>query len=324
MPVLFVSLIVPCRNEAQYIEACLRSIATNDYPHGSMEILVIDGLSTDNTRHIIQRLAQEFTYLKLIENPKKIIPVAMNIGIRAARGEVIMKMDAHSTYPLDYISKCVRALQKYNADNVGGVVHTLPGANTVVARTIAKCLVHPMGVGNSPFRRKPASKEPREVDTVAFGCYKKAVFQRIGLYNENLVRSSDMELNLRLKRAGGKIILVPDIVVDYYADPTLLRFLRHNFSDGVWATYPVRYTKRLLRPRHLAPVLLLLSFFLFPPLVLGYLGLLLVVSFPVAISSGDPRYFFLMPLTFVIRHLAYGLGSLIGIIKIVSKGNENQ
>lgn len=317
MSVLFVSLIVPCKNEAQYIEACLRSIATNDYPYDSMEILVIDGLSTDNTRYIIQRLAQEFPYLKLIDNPQKIIPVAMNIGIRAAKGEVIMKMDAHTTYAPNYISTCVQALEKYKADNVGGVLATLPSADTPVARAIAKCLSHPFGVGDSPFRRKPVSKEPREVDTVAFGCYKKEVFQRIGLYNENLVRSSDMELNRRLKKTGGKILLVPEAVGYYYADPTLKAFIRHNFSDGVWATYPLRFTRTLFRARHMLPAFFLISVLVLPVVLGGYFLLSLVFALQVAITSRDQRYFFLMPLTFAIRHFAYGLGSLVGIFRIV-------
>lgn len=316
---LVVSVIIPCRNEERYIEKCLLSILENDYPKDQLEVLVVNGMSTDRTRKIVEEFVCQYPYMKLLDNPKKIIPCAMNIGIRESRGEVIMKMDAHATYPRDYISKCVRALQEYGADNVGGVVRAMPGASTAVARAIAECLSHSFGVGTSPFRRARAFKVPRKVDTVAFGCYNRAIFEKIGLYNENLVRSSDMELNCRLRRANGKILLVSDMVVDYYVDPDLRSFIKHTWSDGIWATYPFRFTKRLLRPRHLVPLGWLMLLISFPPLIVLYGAGILTSAMEIAWRKRDPRYLFWMPLVFAIRHVVYGFGSLLGLVRVVSQ-----
>ncbi|MBI3334999.1 MAG: glycosyltransferase family 2 protein [Candidatus Portnoybacteria bacterium] len=219
-----VSIIIPCRNEENYIAQCLDSLAAQNYPKERLEVLVVDGLSEDGTRNKVKPYTKRYPFIKLLDNSSRIIPVAMNIGIKNAKGDVIMKMDAHASYPKDYVSKCVNALRQYDADNAGGMLITKPGGDTLQARAIALCLSHWFGVGSSPFRRQSQSKKPREVDTVAFGCYKKEVFKKIGLYNEHLERSSDMELNIRLKKAGGKILLVPDITAYYYADSTFTQF----------------------------------------------------------------------------------------------------
>lgn len=326
----YVSVIVPCRNEKAFIKKCLLSIVKNDYPHDRLEILVVDGMSEDGTRDIIDTYVKRYPFISRIDNEKKIIPCGMNLGIAHAKGNIFIKMDAHSTYEKNYISRCVSYLQTYNVDNVGGIVVPRPGDNSLRARAIALSLSHPFGVGTSPFRRMVSSIEPRLVDTVAFGCYKREVFKRIGPYNESLIRSSDMELNLRLSRAGGKILLVPDIIAHYYADTTLHSFWKHNVSDGIWAVLPTRYTKTPLSFRHYMPLglisilllLLVLSFahaLLFSILIsilILYFGVGIIVALSVAIREKDIRYVFFMPVVFAIRHFAYGLGSLWGLVKL--------
>lgn len=326
-----VSAIIPCRNEDRYIKTCLDSLAAQTYPREKMEILVVDGMSGDNTRQIVRAYEEGHSYVKMLDNPRRIIPVAMNIGIKNAKGDVVMKMDAHASYPKEYVSKCVRALRQYGADNVGGILITKPGRDTLQAHAIALCLSHWFGVGSSPFRRESNLKNPREVDTVAFGCYKREVFDKIGLYNENLVRSSDMELNIRLKNAGGKILLVPNITAYYYADPTLAAFWNHNVRDGIWATYPLKFTPHLLRPRHLIPfvfvsfllLLLFLSlffrslFYLLFIFLAAYLIILLIASSFIATREKDMRYLLIMPIAFAVRHFGYGIGSLIGVGKLL-------
>ncbi|PJA62153.1 MAG: glycosyl transferase [bacterium (Candidatus Ratteibacteria) CG_4_9_14_3_um_filter_41_21] len=288
----FVSIIIPCRNEEKFIGKCLDSIIAQDYPKDRLEVLVVDGMSEDGTREIVERytdmslrarslachceqseaisardklrnlgiatsLPALAMTLKLLDNPKKVTPCALNIGIKNAKGEIILWMSAHSRYEKDYISKCVKYLKEYDADNVGGVMITLPRDNAFIGKAIATVLSHPFGVGNSVFRT--GAKEPKWVDTVFGGCYKKEVFDKIGLFNESLVRSQDMEFNLRLKKTGGKILLAPDIVSYYYPKSNLKDFFIHNFEDGSWVTYPLKFGIKAFSWRHLIPLFFILG-----------------------------------------------------------------
>lgn len=327
----FVSAIVPCRNEEKFISSCLESIVNNDYPKEKLEVLVVDGMSEDKTREIVGRYVEQRPLLRIIENPQEITPSAMNIGIKNSKGEIIIKMDAHSLYPKDYIQKCVKHLVESGAQNVGGILKTMPAKNTTVARAIAITLSHFFGAGSSWFRI--GSEEPREVDTVAFGCYWKKTLEKIGLYNEKLAKIEDLELNRRLRNSGGKIMLFPDIQAIYYPSSESLKdFFRHNFTDGIWTTYHVKFASFLVSIRHLIPlgfVLgLALSFILgifsrffggiFWLIIFTYSAVNIYFSFRVAVEERDLRLFFLMPLAFACRHFGYGLGSIFGIIKLIT------
>jgi GT2 family glycosyltransferase len=257
----------------------------------------------------------------------------MNVGIREARADIVMKMDAHSTYDAKYVVQCISHMIAYDADAVGGVLVTLPRDPTTIGRAIALTLSHPFGAGNSYFRI--GSSRPRWADAAAFGCYKKAWLNRIGLYNENLVRSSDADLNTRLRHAGGRILLVPTAVGYYYAESDLRRFWRRNIVDGIWATFPLRYGRRVFSVRHLTPGIFLLylscsaAFALLSPrirsMLLSTLALYgtvgLVSGAQIAVRERDAR---MLPLVFFIsgmRHVAYGIGSLIGIAKALAGGD---
>ena len=192
-----VSIIIPCRNEEKFIGKCLDSIIAQNYPQDKLEVLVVDGRSTDGTKEIVEEYAQKYPFIKVLDNPRKIAPTALNVGIKGAKNEIIIRMDAHNVYEKSYVSKCIKYLRESNVDNVGGIWVTLPGDNTIIARSIALALSHPFGVGNSYFRI--GSKKPRLVDTIPFGCYRKEVFKEVGLFNENLIRNQDIELNLRIK-----------------------------------------------------------------------------------------------------------------------------
>ena len=308
-----VSIIIPCRDEEKFVSQCLASIIANDYPKDKLEVLVIDGMSEDGTRKIIEEYIRQYPYIKLLENPQKYTPFALNIGIKQAKGEIIMRMDAHAIYEKDYISKCLRYLDEYKADNVGGIWITVPRDNTFIGKAIALVLSHPFGAGNA-YYRIGYSKEPRWVDTVPFGCYRKEIFKKIGFYNENLVRSQDMEFNLRLKKSGGKILLVPDIVSYYYPKSNLKEFFFHNFEDGIWAIYPLKFMKTPLRLRHYIPLIFVLTL---PLNIWFYIPLSLFFSLQIAFREKDLRLFFLMPLVFAARHIGYGLGSVVGLIKLL-------
>lgn len=352
-----ISIIIPCRNEEKFIKKCLNSILEQKYPKNNLEILVVDGMSEDKTRKIVKEYSKKYFFnelprskligyhkdiirsklqeikplkiIKLLDNPKKFTSFAFNIGIKSSKGEIIMMAGAHSIYEKNYISKCAKYLKKYNTDNVGGVMKILPRKNSLTAKTIAICLSHPFGIGDSQFRQK--LKKPKWADTVFGGCYKKEVFDKIGLFNENLFRSQDMEFNLRLKRAGGKILLCPDIISYYYARSTLKEFIKHNFSNGVWATYPLKFVKIPLSLRHYIPCIFVVSIMiavilsLFYPLflfLLGsifflYAGINLLASLQIAIKQKNPLYLFTMPLIFATLHISYGIGSVVGLIKIL-------
>jgi glycosyltransferase involved in cell wall biosynthesis len=163
-----VSVVLPCRNEAAYLGPCLDSILESRYPAGRLEILVVDGASDDGTREIAREYAERHPGVRVLDNPARIVPAALNIGIRAATGEVIARMDAHAVYPRDYLPRLVEALLESGADNVGGVLVTLPADQTPGARANAVALAHPLGVGNSYFRVGTAAR--RWVDTVPYGC----------------------------------------------------------------------------------------------------------------------------------------------------------
>ncbi|MGB9743313.1 MAG: glycosyltransferase family 2 protein [Minisyncoccales bacterium] len=328
-----VSIIIPCRNEEKFIGKCLESIIKQDYPKEKMEVLVVDGMSEDKTRERIEefKIKNLKLKIKILDNPNKFTPFGLNIGVKNAKGEIIIRMDAHATYEKNYISKCVKYLNEYNADNVGGVMKTLPRENTLFGRAVALALSSSFGVGKSTFRK--GSKKPKWVDTVFGGCYKREVFDKIGLFNENLLKGQDMEFNLRLKKAGGKILLHPEIVSYYYARSKLnLSFCRFYFGEGFWAVYPAKFVgKSFIFLWRLIPfafvssliITAILSFFspffkwLFIFIVSFYFLANLYFSFLIAIKEKDFRYFFVLPLIFALIHISYGFGSIYGFFKLL-------
>jgi hypothetical protein len=233
-------------------------VLASDYPAERLEILVVDGMSGDGTRAIVDGYAARCPALRVLDNPATITPAALNRGIGEARGEWVVRVDAHARLAPDYISQCVAWAESSGADNVGGRMRTLPRGSGLLAEAIAAALGHPFGVGNSAFRTSVA--EPRWVDTVFGGCYRRETLARVGEFNERLPRGQDLEFNLRLKRAGGRTLLVPSICCDYFARCDLRSFLRHNWTNGVWAIRPFAASEIVpVRPRHLVPLGLVLA-----------------------------------------------------------------
>jgi len=305
-------------------------VIAQTYPKEKMEVLVVDGKSEDASATIVLSYAQRYPFIRLVENPKKVTPAAMNIGIENARGDIIIILGAHAVYPPDYAEKCVSYLEKYGADNVGGIRKAMPAKDTKTANAIALSFSSFFGVGNA--RYQTGTKEPRSVDTVFGGCYRKEIFKKIGLFNENLVRSQDMELNIRLARAGGKIILVPDLVVSYFPKSTLKDFFVHNVKDGVWAILPLKYGVSL-KLRHFAPLLFVTTLLVpavlalwYPPAIFValaalvlYLSTMSIVSFAITLRVQHPVLFPFLIAAFAVRHFGYGIGSLVGVVKLVTR-----
>jgi glycosyltransferase involved in cell wall biosynthesis len=321
-----VSIVVPCRNERRYIADCLDSIRLNDYAADSVEVLVVDGASDDGTRDVLREYAERWPSVQWLDNPTGTTPKALNIGIRAARGDIVMRMDAHCNYPRDYISALVRWLDQSGADNVGGVCRTLPGSNSPTARAIAVALSHPFGVGNSHFRI--GTTTPRWVDTVPFGCYRRRVFERIGLFDEELVRNQDDEFNQRLLKNGGRILLVPDVTVDYYARDSIAKVARMYYQYGYFKPLVAKKLGRIGTLRQVIPAAFVLS--LIVSILLGiwlalarllFAGILGVYVMAVLIASMSMiprtglRTATLLALIFPVVHLSYAWGSIHGMVR---------
>jgi glycosyltransferase involved in cell wall biosynthesis len=324
----FVSVIVPCRNEERHIARSLESILANDYPPERREILVVDGMSEDRTREIVQGYAARYEQVRVVNNPQGDIPAAMNTGICNARGETILKMDAHSTYQSSHIRRCVEYQEKYGAENVGGVWKMVPGSDTAMARAIVLGMAHRFGSGNAKI--KVGASQPTWSDSAAFGCFKKELFSRIGLFDERLKGGSDMDMNIRIRAAGGRVLLVPEIVVNYGADANLKKFWKHNFADGVWTSYVIKFGRKASSWRHWVPAAFVLSllvsfslsavwpFFLWVGLVIAgiYVATTLGVSAQIAIRERDLKQLLPLPAVFATRHIAHGLGALFGLMLV--------
>ncbi len=255
-----ISIIIPILNEEKYISKCLDSIVKSDFDKNEMEVLLVDGGSDDKTVKIIKKYQAKYPFFKFLHNPKKIVPVAMNIGIKNAKGEYIIRLDAHASYPQNYFSKLIKYHKELNADNVGGIIITEIKNKNSTSNAIKNVLSDRFGVG-SDFRS--GVSEIKEVDTVPFGCYKKEIFDKVGYYDERLVRNQDIELNKRLKRNGGKIYLVPEISCTYYAREDIKALAKNNFNNGKWNILTAYYTKNLdsLSLRHFIPLIFVLLFF---------------------------------------------------------------
>lgn len=319
----FLSVLIPCRNEVRSLGRCLASVMASDYPEDRMEVLVVDGESTDGTRDVLAHWVHSDARIRMLDNPRRTTPAALNCGISAARGDVIARLDAHAALAPTYLSRAVEYLQTTGADQVGGVMETRAQGEGPWAGAVIAALTHPFGVGGSRFRtsRPEPGEEPRWVDTVFCGCWRREVFQRIGGFNERLERGQDMEFNQRLRRAGGRILLAPELVVVYFARAELGAFWKHNWSNGVWAVLPLAYASGApVRARHLAPLTLVLTVLVAPWTLLVYAAASLVASAQVAWRERSWRYLVQMPVAFASLHLPYGAGSLWGMARLAGAG----
>ncbi len=326
----FVSVIMPIRNEASFIERAITSILDNDYPAEKVEILVVDGMSDDGTRQMVERLSEGDGRVRTLDNPKRIVPAAMNIGIKAARGDLFIRVDGHAEIPADFITKSVECLREHpDAWVVGGCIETI--AHDYTGRAIASAMRSPVGVGNSRFR---LGDYEGWVDTLAFGTHHKWIVEKIGYFDEELVRNQDDEFNLRITLAGGKIWMSRSIQSTYFSRGSLRKLWRQYFQYGFWRIRTLQKHKRPAAFRQLVPLLLVLSMLLLVLAGLLWRGLWILLAveaglYLLGLAAGALdvgrrsgwRFAPIAPLVLVILHFAYGLGSLWGGIRFcVLKG----
>ena len=320
-----VSVIIPCRNEEKYIEKCITSILHQDCEKENVEFIFVDGMSSDETRNIIAGYSSQHQNISLIDNPKFFVPYALNEGIRNASGDIIIRLDAHSSYSSNYISTLSKKLIDLNADNVGCVCNTDVLNKTPKTLAIKEVLSSPFGVGNSSFRT--GVEKVVEADTVPFGCYRRNVFDRFGYYNTKLIRNQDIELNKRIKAAGGKIYLIPEALCTYYARETFSAIAQNNYRNGLWNLLTVKITKNFssLSLRHFIPLLFLLSLVLptltaifYTPVAyislvsfVLYIFVMLVISVKLAVTKKQSFIYVLW--AFFVLHFSYATGTFVGI-----------
>jgi len=321
----FVSVVIPIHNEEKFIAQCLQSVIYQDYPTGSMEILVVDGRSEDRSREIAAEFGCRYPMIKLLDNPKLSAPAGLNLGIKEAKGDIIVRVDGHCVLEPDYVAQCVRCLRETGADNVGGLMKAV-GQN-YVEQVIALAISSFFGSGGSKFHY---SLKGQYVDTVYLGAFRRSVFDKVGFFNERLVRNQDYELNYRLRAAGGKVFLSPAIKSSYYGRSTLRDLWRQYLQYGFWKLEMLQMHPRSVQLRHLVAPLFVFSLFaiglmgliynpfliLFLSTISSYLLISLLASLLIAYRKGW-RYFPLLPVAFGVMHFGWGLGFLWRLARAV-------
>ncbi len=326
------SVICPIYNEEKHIESCILSIVAQDFPKDDLEVLFVDGKSNDRTREIITKYTSKYPYIRLLDNPKQIVPTGLNIGIRAAKGDIILRLDAHCKYPSNYFSLLVNKLRTTDADNVGGICRTLPAEDTPVCRSIAYAMSSPFGMGNSHFRI--GTNREMWVDTVPFGCFRREIFEQIGYFDEELIRNQDDEFNGRIIQNGGKILLLPQVVVDYFARNSIRKTAKMFYQYGLFKPLVNKKLRKPTTIRQFFPPLFvagiffggLLSIF-FPILRWIYFSVLAIyillgIFFGLHCTRQLPDIL-LMPAVYAIIHLSYGLGYWVGSGKSILNRSAN-
>jgi succinoglycan biosynthesis protein ExoA len=320
---VLISVVVPCRNEARSIEACVTSILGQQAPAGEFEIIVVDAMSEDGTRDILGRLQKRDSRLRVIDNPQRVTPAGMNAGILQSRGRYIAIMGAHNRYANDYLCRSIEILQRTGADNVGGAM--VAEGRTRIQRAIAAVHHNPFSSGNARWH---SLNYEGWADTVFGGVYRRDVFDRIGLFDEELARNQDDELNLRLIRAGGRIYQSPHIKSWYFPRRSLRELFEQYLQYGYWKVRVIQKHKIPASIRHLIPGVFVTSMLFLPLLALTgsstamwmWLAILAIYAISVlaasigAAASSDWTLLPLFPVVFPCYHFAYGFGFMRGVL----------
>lgn len=329
----FVSILIPVRNEKAYIHRCLEAVLAQDYPSELVDIWIAGGMSSDGTREILTDYTKQYPNIFLMDNPGRIVPTGLNLLIPRAQGEILIRVDGHCLIAKDYVSNCVRHLQEDGVDGVGGPMHTI--GEDFVSEAIALAMSSKFGVGNSSFRTE--SGRTKMADTVPFPAYTRAIIERVGLYDEELVRNQDDEYNYRIREAGGKILLAEDVRSDYYSRGSLKRLWKQYFQYGFWKVRVLQKHPRQMSLRQFLPLAFVLSLILILLLALvvpwGWvllvtiLGLYLMTNLAASLAIAKKhgwRFLKLLPLTFAIIHLSYGTGFLSGLFRFLDRWKDKK
>ena len=317
-----VTVAIPCLDEEAYIEACIRAVQAQDWPHDRLEVLVADGMSVDATREILGRLAAADERIRLIDNPGRIQAAGLNECIRLARGDVIVRMDVHADYAPDFVQKCVAELERTGADNVGGAAR--PKAKTFFQRCVSAALRSPLGIGGSKYRQ---SEEEGFVESVWPGAFNRSVFERVGLFDPNAITNEDAELNQRILDAGGRVYRSRDIVSHYYPRESMRSLARQYFRYGQGRARTLLKHGKLLSLRPALPFLGLVgeaAVLVAMPWQIGGLSLAAyaLATGAEAVRVGRSEGLAAIPVVwaiFPVLHASHGAGFAAGLVKYLAR-----
>jgi glycosyltransferase involved in cell wall biosynthesis len=320
----FVTVLMPIRNEGAFIERSLGSVLAQDYPADRMEVLVADGMSTDCTRDVVERVARADRRVRLIDNPEGIVATGLNRAMRVARGDVIVRVDGHCEIAPEYVRRCVTYLADGRVQGVGGPLDTI--GQTPVAAAIAAAMSSRFGVGGSAFR----TVRGRSIltDTVAFPGYSRAVMERAGPFDEELVRNQDDEYNYRLRKLGAKILLASDVRARYYSRSSFRSLWRQYLQYGYWKVRVMQKHPRQMQPRHFVPATFVLGALggviaaavstiglVAVGALLGAYAVAILVAVVAVCRAQRVAAWWWLPPAFATLHVSYGVGMLIGLYK---------
>jgi glycosyltransferase involved in cell wall biosynthesis len=322
-PTPILTIIVPVRNEADHIRECLDTIL-RDAPREGIEVLVVDGMSDDGTAERVEEVALRDRRVRLLRNEKRFVPRALNIGLAAARGRYIGRVDGHCRVERGYFQTCIDILEESGCECAGGVL--INEGRTARGRAIASAMSSRIAVGNASFRTG-TSRETKEVDTLAFGIYRKEVFQSVGTFDEELVRNQDDEFNFRVVRSGGRILLTSATRIRYFARDSLRHLARQYFQYGYWKIKVIKKHGRIAAWRHLVPptfiLVLALLLILSPFSTTALLGLAAILVFYLLVlglesarlSSRTGSRGLLILSAIAAIHFSYGWGILSSLVR---------
>lgn len=329
-----VAVIIPTLNEERFIEQCLASVMEQSFPFENMDVMVVDGGSKDRTREIVEKICEQYSNVRLLDNPGRIQSIAFNIGVKASSAPYVVRLDAHVTYNVGYIENCLKI---FSADaerlgcrpelvgNVGGVWSILPQHSTLIAETSAILNQVKFGIGGAAFR---IGAKAGFVDTVPFGCFPRRVIEEIGGMREDLARGEDNEYNSRIHKAGYKVYLNPEVVCTYFSRDTIAANVKQMFANGVSIGRLLHIDRSSVGLRHLVPLAFVLSIIgsivlgcIYWPLFLLLASIFVLYSIVATLATISAcrkfgwKYWASLPMMFFFVHMAYGWGTIVGIVK---------
>lgn len=322
-----VSVIVPCYNEEKTIALLLEALYKQTFPTKEMEVIIADGISTDNTRLVIENYLKEYPglHVEVADNPNRTIPAALNIAIGEASGEYIVRLDAHSVPDPNYVTLCIEGLDQGLGTNVGGIWKIKPGNDSIIAKSIAIAAAHPLGVGDAKYRY---SDQAEHVDTVPFGAFKRDLVKEIGWFDETLLSNEDYEFNVRIRESGGTIWLNPEIRAVYFARSTYNELIKQYWRYGYWKANMLKRYPMTIRLRQAAPPVFVFSILVLPILsqwnlvfsqvlgleVVSYTLVLSLVGLQKMLMNKEIRYLLTIPIAITLMHISWGSAFLWGIV----------
>lgn len=321
-----VAVIIPTLNEERFIEHCVRSVMEQTYPIEQMDIMIVDGGSTDRTEAIVRSLSTSYSNIRFLHNPKRYQSAAFNIGVQSSEAPYIVRLDAHATYDTHYIERCVSLLANHaDYGNVGGVCEILPQNESLIARANALLNHLRFGIGGAAFR---VGTTAQAVDSVPFGAFSREVVNQVGGIREDLARGEDNEYNARIRKAGYTVWLDPAIRSSYYARATWRSSCAQMYANGVSIGTLFYIDRQAIGLRHLVPLAFVLA--LLGALVATafsvygfYLLLAIMTAYTVAALTADIQacrrygweYVLVLPPLFFSVHISYGFGTIVGLLK---------